>query len=269
MLALFAPHALLHWQSLWLVVAAFLAGMLNAVAGGGSFLQFPALMGTGMLPVQANATNTIALLPGQLAAAAAYREDVRRNLRLAVPMGLAGFLGGTAGSITLLRTPQSTFLKLVPWLFLIAATIFALSRPVTRWLDQRKSAEHGRGWQRRPPRRTIVFLLTVVICFYIGYFGAGAGFLIMTMLALFGFENLHEINALKVVSTSCANGMAFLIFTVRGYVEWRYCLIAMVACAIGGFTSASLARRIPQPLLRGFVIAIGFGMSAWYFWKTH
>lgn len=267
MLALLAAHPLLHWQSLWLIIAAFLAGMLNAVAGGGSFLQFPALMGTGMLPVQANASNTIALLPGQLAAGWAYRDDVRRNRRLAIPMGVAGFIGGTAGSITLLRTPQSTFLKLVPWLFLVAATIFALSRPVTRWLDERRAAERGR--ERRPPRRRVVFALTVLICFYIGYFGAGAGFLIMTMLALFGFENLHEINALKVISTSCANGMAFLIFTVSGNVEWRYCLLAMVACAIGGYTSASLARRIPQPFLRGFVITIGFGMSAWYFWKTH
>jgi len=106
------------------------------------------------------------------------------------------------------------------------------------------------------------------VCFYIGYFGAGAGFLIITLLSLLGFEDLHEINALKVVSTTAANGIAFLIFMIRGQVAWRYCLIAMVACAIGGYTSARFARLIPQPVLRGIVIVIGFGMAGWYFWKT-
>jgi uncharacterized protein len=264
---LLANHPLIHWQSLWLIVAAFLAGVLNAVAGGGSFLSFPALMGTGIQPVQANATNTVALWPGQLTSVAAYREDVRRNRRLVVPMCLAGLIGGTAGAITLLNTPQTTFLKLVPWLLLIAALIFALSRPVTRWIDRFKSAH--RDQPQQPPRRRLVFALTVLFCFYVGYFGAGAGFLIITMLSLFGFENLNEINALKVVSTTCANGMAFLIFVVSGNVEWRYCLMAMVACAIGGYASARLARNVPQPVLRWLVIVIGFAMSGWYFWKTH
>jgi uncharacterized protein len=267
MLEIVAAHPIIHWQSLWLVVAAFLAGVLNAVAGGGSFLSFPALMGTGIQPVQANATNTVALWPGQLTSIAAYREDVRRNRRLVVPMCLAGLIGGTAGAITLLNTPQTTFLKLVPWLLLIAALIFALSRPVTHWIDRFKSAH--RDQPHPPPRRRVVFALTVLVCFYIGYFGAGAGFLIITMLSLFGFENLNEINALKVVSTTCANGMAFLIFVVSGNVEWRYCLMAMVACAIGGYASARLARNVPQPVLRWLVIVIGFAMSGWYFWKTH
>jgi hypothetical protein len=107
-----------------------------------------------------------------------------------------------------------------------------------------------------------------VVCFYIGYFGAGAGFLIITLLSLFGFQNLNEINALKVVSTTAANGIAFIIFVCNGQVVWRYCLLAMVTCAIGGYTSARLARRIPQPVLRAMVIAIGFSMAAWFFWKT-
>jgi uncharacterized membrane protein YfcA len=260
----------LHLQLILVVAAAFVAGILNAVAGGGSFLSFPALLGTGIPPVQANATNTVALWPGQLTSIAAYREDVRKNARLVIPMALAGLLGGTAGALVLLSTPQSTFMRLVPWLLLIAAIIFAISRPVSRWLDQLKAARHrGAGSHvPRPPRRRLVFLAIVLVCFYIGYFGAGAGFLIITVLSLFGFEDLNEINALKVVSTTAANGVAFLIFVVRNQVEWRYCLVAMVACAIGGYASARLARGIPQPVLRGFVIAIGFGMAGWYFWKT-
>jgi uncharacterized protein len=263
MLALVASTPI-SLQAVWLVVAAFIAGVLNAVAGGGSFLLFPALLGTGILPVQANATNTVALWPGQLTSIYAYRNDMRKNSRLVLPMCLAGLLGGTAGALVLLNTPQSTFLHLVPWLLLLAATIFALSRPVTRWIERWKRT----GAAVRAPRRTLVFLCTVVVCFYIGYFGAGAGFLIITLLSLFGFENLNEINALKVAATTMANGIAFLIFVVGGEVEWRYCLPAMVACAIGGYASARLARNIPQSVLRGVVIAVGFGMAAWFFWKT-
>ncbi len=259
-----------NWHWIWLAIAAFLAGVLNAVAGGGSFLSFPALLGTGIQPVQANATNTVALWPGQVTSIAAYREDIRKNRRLATPMFVAGLLGGTAGALVLLHTPQATFMHLVPWLLLIAAIIFALSRPVSRWLDQLKTARHQHpgSFAPRPPRRSLVFIATTLVCFYIGYFGAGAGFLIITLLSLLGFEDLNEINALKVVSTTAANGVAFLIFVIGNQVEWRYCLLAMLACAIGGYTSARFARMIPQPVLRGMVIAIGFGMAAWYFWKT-
>jgi uncharacterized membrane protein YfcA len=270
MLALSGVPLSIDWHWIWLVVAAFLAGVLNAVAGGGSFLLFPAMLGTGMLPVRANATNTVALWPGQVTSIYAYREDIRKNSRLALPMGVAGFIGGTAGALVLLSTPQTTFMRLVPWLLLIAAIIFALSRPMTRWLDQIKAARHSRSAASppRPPRRTPVFLATIVVCFYIGYFGAGAGFLIITLLSLFGFEDLNEINALKVISTTAANGIAFLIFVIGREVEWRYCLLAMVACAIGGYTSARFARLIPQPVLRATVIVIGFGMAAWYFYKN-
>jgi uncharacterized membrane protein YfcA len=210
----------MDWHWLWLTVAAFLAGVLNAVAGGGSFLLFPAMLSMKMLPVQANATNTVALWPGQFTSVFAYREDVRRNLRLAMILGLAGLLGGTAGAVVLLNTPQRTFLHLVPWLLLVAASIFAVTGPVSRWIERRKGKA---GNATHAPRRLPVFLLTVVVCFYIGYFGAGAGFLMITLLSLFGFQDMNEINALKVVSTTMANGIAFFIFVVDGQVVWRYC----------------------------------------------
>ena len=256
----------MDWHWLWLTVAAFIAGVLNAVAGGGSFLLFPAMLNMKMLPVQANATNTVALWPGQLTSIAAYRDDIRRNMRLALPMGLAGLLGGTAGALVLLHTPQMTFLRMVPWLLLVAATIFAASGPVSRWVERRKGTIAGS--QAHPPRRLPVFLATIVVCFYIGYFGAGAGFLTITLLSLFGYENLNEINALKVVSTTMANGIAFVLFVVNGQVVWRYCLLAMITCAIGGYTSARFARMIPQAVLRGLVIFIGFSMAAWFFWSN-
>jgi uncharacterized protein len=255
----------MDWHWLWLTVAAFLAGVLNAVAGGGSFLLFPAMLSMKILPVQANATNAVALWPGQLTSVAAYREDIQKNLRLALPMGLAGVIGGTVGAIVLLSTPQMTFLHMVPWLLLGASSIFAVSGPVSRWLARRKGTNAGTAHR---PRRLLIFISTIGVCFYIGYFGAGAGFLLITLLSLFGYSDLHEINALKVVSTTLANGIAFIIFVVEGQVVWRYCLLAMVTCAIGGYASARLARMVPQSFLRGLVVFIGLSMSAWFFWSN-
>jgi uncharacterized membrane protein YfcA len=271
MMQLPTPPHFIDWHWLWFTVASFLAGVLNAVAGGGSFLSFPAMLSMKILPVQANATNTVALWPGQLTSIAAYRQDIRKNLRLVWPMGMAGLIGGTAGALVLLNTPQMTFLHLVPWLLLISASIFAFSGPVSRWfarLGQTRRHDDGLDVAPHPPRRMPVFLATMAVCFYIGYFGAGAGFLLITVLSLFGFQDLHEINALKVVSTTLANGIAVIIFAVSNQVVWRYCLVAMVVCAIGGYSSARLARRVPQAVLRGLVIFIGFAMAAWFFWRN-
>ena len=184
MILLFALPSYMDWHWLWLTVAAFLAGVLNAVAGGGSFFLFPAMLSMKMLPVQANATNTVALWPGQLTSVAAYRDDIRKNVRVAVPMAIAGLIGGTGGALVLLNTPQMTFLHLVPWLLLIAAVIFALSGPVSRWLERRKFERNvmSQPGDVHRPHMTAVFIGTVVVCFYIGYFGAGAGFLINTQL---------------------------------------------------------------------------------------
>jgi uncharacterized membrane protein YfcA len=154
---------------------------------------------------------------------------------------------------------------MVPWLLLVAASLFAVSGPVSRWLE---SAQDGYLAGKTAPSRGLpVFLATTAVCFYIGYFGAGAGFLIITLLSLFGYQDLHEINALKVAATTSANGIACTIFAVSGQVIWHYCLVAMIACAIGGYASARLARRVPQPVLRGLVVVIGLGMAAWFFWR--
>ena len=269
MIVLLGFPSYIDWHWLWLTVAAFLGGLLNAVAGGGSFLLFPAILGMNVLPVQANATNTVALWPGQLTSVAAYRDDVRRNLRVAVPMAFAGLLGGTGGAIVLLHTPQMTFLHLVPWLLLVAAVIFALSGPVSRWLERRKTVKNRAKLNKiHHPNMVAVFIGTVFVCFYIGYFGAGAGFLIITLLSLFGYQDLNVINALKVVATTMANGIAFVLFVINGQVVWRYCLLAMVTCAVGGYTSASLARKVPQQVLRTIVALIGLGMAAWFFWRN-
>jgi uncharacterized protein len=259
----------IEWHWVLLVAAAFIAGVLNAVAGGGSFLSFPALLGMNLLPVQANATNTVAIWPGQLTSVAAYWPDVRRNLHSAMLMGTAGLLGGTAGAIVLLNTPQQTFMHLVPWLLLGAASTFAVSGPVSRALARlnKKRAELEVKGEVHAPRRLPLFFATMIVSFYVGYFGAGAGFLFMTLLALLGYRDMQAINALKVMANLLANGIAFVIFIVEGQVVWRFCLAAMVAAGIGGYVSARTAKRVPQPILRALVVVIGLSMAAWFFWK--
>jgi uncharacterized protein len=266
-----ANWATIDWRLPWVVVASFLAGVLNAVAGGGSFLSFPAMLSVGLGPIQANATNTVALWPGQLTSIAGYRDEVRKHKELAVYMAGAGLVGGSVGAIILLNTPAKTFLFLVPWLLLFAALIFAASGPAMKFIERRKGVrvvdpEHETGRKRNYWPLAIA---TMVVCFYIGYFGAGAGFLIITLLSVFGFQDLNEMNAMKVVSTTLANGMACILFAFSGKVEWRFCLIAMVTCGIGGYLSARLSQRLNPAFLRGMVVVIGLGMAAYFFWRNH
>jgi uncharacterized protein len=249
-------------HSTWLIFASLIAGALNAMAGGGSFLSFPALLAVGVLPIQANATNTVALWPGQFTSIAAYRHDLRGNLKLLVPLGTAALIGGVLGAIMLLRTGQQRFLHMVPWLLLLAAMLFAASGPVSRWLQTRSL--HPRG---RRPSAKLLFAAMVVVCFYIGYFGAGAGFLIISVLALFGIEEINQINALKVVTTSLANGIAVVTFIVRGQIVWKYCLLMMVTAAIGGYFGAHYSRRLSGRWMRGLIVFLGLGMAAYFFWR--
>jgi uncharacterized membrane protein YfcA len=268
-----AGFAAIDWRLPWLIFASFLGGALNAVAGGGSFLTFPAMLGVGLGPIQANATNTVALWPGQLTSIAGYRDEVRKHKSLAVKMALAGLVGGSVGAIILLNTPAKTFIQLVPWLLLFAALVFAVSDPVMKHLQRRAQARAGVAIESAEAKAErnywpLVFA-TIVICFYIGYFGAGAGFLIISLLSVFGFQDLNEMNAMKVVSTTMANGMACILFAFSGKVEWHWCLSAMVSCALGGYLSARVSQKLDQRFLRILVVVIGLGMAAYFFWRNH
>jgi uncharacterized membrane protein YfcA len=253
-----------HLQHGWLVIASFLAGSLNAMAGGGSFLSFPALLGVGVLPIQANATNTVALWPGQFTSIAAYWQDLKAHLRLVLPVCSAALVGGLAGALVLLRTGQATFLALVPWLLLLAAGLFAASGPVSAWLQRKRVSVAGAR-----PSLVPLWIGVALVCFYIGYFGAGAGFLLMSVLAVFGIQNINQINALKVVGTTTANGIAVVTFIVNKQIVWKYCLLMMIAAAIGGYLGAHYARRMNPRYMRMLVVVIGLAMAAYFFWKQY
>jgi uncharacterized membrane protein YfcA len=251
-----------HWHYIWLVVASFIAGVMNAMAGGGSFVSFPAMLSIGVAPIQANATNTVALWPGQLTSVAALRDDLRRDL---LPVVCAtSIVGGVSGAVVLLHTRQITFMHLVPWLLLVASLLFGISGPVSRWLRARSQEPH----LARKPAIIPLFFVLLPVCFYIGYFGAGAGFLIMTALALFGVEEMHALNSLKVLAACLSNFCAVLTFVLKGAVIWHYCVISMVFAGVGGYVGAQYARRMNPAVLRTIVVVTGCIVAAYFFWKN-
>ena len=253
-----------HVRYAWLVCASLIAGVMNAMAGGGSFLSFPAMLGMGVPPVQANATNTVALWPGQLVSLATLRSDVRREL--VVPVVVTSVIGGIAGAEILLHTRQRTFFLLIPWLILGGTLIFGISGPVSAWLRRRSAHPVAAGAERAVPSVPVMLAL-LPIAFYIGYFGAGGGFLVMTVLALFGLEDMHQLNAMKVLAALTANFVAIVTFIVSGAVRWHYCVVAMVAAGLGGYIGAKWAKRANPDFLRAFVMVTGVVIAAYFFWR--
>jgi uncharacterized membrane protein YfcA len=245
----------------WLVCASLIAGVMNAMAGGGSFISFPAMLGMGVPPVQANATNTVALWPGQLTSVVTLFGDVRRNLLK--PVLTVCVVGGVMGAEVLLHTRQQTFSRLIPWLMLGGTSIFGISGPLSKWLRSRAAQPHV----EKPISFAGLFLALLPVCFYIGYFGAGGGFLIMTVLSLFGVEDMHQLNAMKVVAACLSNLVAIVTFVVTGAVLWHYCLISMVGAGVGGYLGAKWAKRTNPFVLRAIVVITGCVISGYFFWK--
>ena len=238
---------------------------MNAMAGGGSFLSFPAMLGMGIPPIEANATNTVALWPGQLTSLATLRDDVRMSL-MPVVAGTA-ILGSLVGAEVLLHTAQVTFLRLLPWLLLFAALVFWASGPVSQWLRARATAAGADQHQERPMNHWGLALIMLPICFYIGYFGAGGGFLVMTVLALFGMEDMHQLNAMKVVTAAISNITAIAIFIISKRIVWHDCVVAMIFAALGGYIGARYAKRMNRGVLRAVVVTTGLVISAYFFWR--
>ncbi len=244
--------------------AALAGGAINSVAGGGGFIVFPALLFTGMLPVNANATNTIALWPGTLASSWAYRKTLSRQLvRSLLPLVVITFCGSILGAVLLLRTPQTTFLRMVPWLLLGATLLFIFGGKITSWVRKHHSVEG-------PSRSTLVAVTFVQLCVavYIGYFGAGVGFVMLALLTMMGIENIHAMNGMKTLLATCGNGIAIILFIVNHAVVWPQAVLMIAGGALGGYGGAHYAQKLDQKVVRRIVIAIGASMTAYFFWST-
>ena len=246
-----------------LVVAGILAGVMNAVAGGGTFLTFPALVFTGIPTIAANQTSTIAVFPGQIASTWAYRKIFTADLRTVLVLGLTSLLGGMAGAIVLLNTPTPAFDRLVPWLLFFATLLFAFGNKIRKrfgWHFVHPS--HGKiGWTALLKAGC----LQLVIGLYGGFYGAGAGILELAVLDMLGFEDINLANALKVILTAAFNTLAIAIFIIAGKIFWPGGLIVAAASIIGGYSGAWVAQRLPQSFLRGFVIFVGAVITVYFF----
>jgi hypothetical protein len=252
-----------------LFVAAFVAGTINSVAGGGSFISFPALIFIGVPPIQANATNTAALFPGTLASTFAYRKTFDAKARhLLLPLIITGIIGGVLGARILLITPQATFLHLVPWLLLAATLLFVFSGRMTSWVRSRAGfGATGKSAHERTPRPLFVagLFLQLLIAVYVGYFGAGVGILVLALLAFLGMENIHAMNGMKSLLVTIVNGVALVTFIWARIVLWPQTVLMLVGAVAGGYGGAYLAQRMNPQHIRWIVIAIGFAMSAYFF----
>lgn len=253
-----------------IAAGAFLAGGMNAIAGGGTFFSFPALLAAGVPPVTANASNTVALWPASLSGAWAYRREAMRHRKWALILMGVSLVGGVTGGLLLLATSNAAFAKMIPWLLLVATLLFAFSAQVSKAIAALK-ARFG-GAQPAPaaePGSAGGAAFQLIVAIYGGFFGAGLGILTLAALSIQGFRDMQELNALKNVASAVNYTVAALTFIIAGAISWPHTLVMLATATAGGYAGASLARRLPAPLLRRFVVLAGSVLTAIYFFKTY
>ena len=251
---------------IWVAIVSFVAGAVNAVAGGGTFLTFPALTGIAQLSEKvANMTSTIGLWPGSAASVVAAKDEYRRLPGgMVLLYSLLSLAGGGLGAWLLLATSAQTFRLVIPWLLAFATVVFAFSKPIARWA--------GRGHGSRALKWTIfVAAIQFAVAVYGGYFGAGIGVLMLAGLSFAGLDDVHQMNALKVVLATLINGVAAVIFLIQGRhdINWTYAGSMALASIAGGFLGTVGGRRLHPDQLRLFIIAVGVGLSGYYFYHAY
>ena len=236
--------------------AGFAAGFVNAIAGGGTLLSFPALMYGGLSPIAANATNTLALWPASLTSGWAYRQKLRENRRYLIALAVPSVIGGLLGAVLLVTTPEQFFKAIVPFLILLACGLLVAQEPVGRWMN-RRAAMHPRT------HAAILWWCQLAIAVYGGYFGAGIGIMMLAAMAIFLPEDLQAANALKMVLATLINATATVLFICSGKVVFGVGALMMVAAMAGGYAGAHAAQRLSPRWLRAAVIAYGLLVAGW------
>jgi uncharacterized membrane protein YfcA len=237
----------------WLGLAAVAGGAVNAVAGGGSLITFPVGLAVGLSPVAANATNTVAMTPGGIASAIAYRRELGPRRRVALVLALPAAVGGALGAFGLLSAPPRVFELLVPWLVFGATILIVLRDRLARGADEDRSASTRQRWA--------VAIGVGVAAIYGGYFGAGVGIVLLALLALLGRADIHQLNAMKSVVNAAINGSAAIYLLARHAADPLAAPVMAVGAVIGGFFGAALARRTRPAAVRWLVVGIGLALS--------
>jgi len=254
----------LTWSSgLALGLAAVVAGAINSVAGGGPFLTVPTMIFCGFTEFRANTTNTVALWFGSLASVGAYRNQLGGQRRALEILLATSLIGGLAGALLLLKTPDAIFKLLLPWLLLVATLIFIFGKHLTHALRRMVHLDINQ------PQHIGPFIvgcgLQLAISIYGGFFGGGIGILMLALLTLLGYENIHVMNGLKTVLATVINGIAAFAFVFAGVVDWPQCFVMMAGSILGGYGGAVIAQRVSGEIVRYVVMAIGIGMTIYFF----
>jgi len=240
-----------------LTVAGFIGGILNALAGGGGLIAFPALLFAGLNPIHANASSIVALVPGNISSVWAYRRKILAIEHINVKAFLAlSLLGGLLGALLLLFTPPTMFARIVPWLMLFATAIFTVGNFAPLEVIRRLKLGH----------RSIL-VAHFVISIYGGYFGGGIGFLVLAALTLFGMRDINEMNGLKMLIVGVMTITSIATFVVADVVSWPETIPMLISSWIGGYVGAHGAQRVDQRLIKGFVVLFGAAITAYFFWR--
>jgi uncharacterized protein len=251
------------YNAIFLFFAGALGGGINAVAGGGTFVAFPALLFSGVPAIPANATNTLSLWVGTTASGGAYPQKLNIRPRLWVPLVVTSLIGGLSGAILLVHTPPQTFLRVLPWLMLGATLLFAFGRPLTG----RISAGISHDASNASVAGASIFELLVAV--YGGYFGGGIGIMNLAMLAALGMTDIHAMNKLKVRLGGVINGVATVTFIVTKAIVWPQAMVLTAGAVLGGYSTAHFAQKLPPSWIKAFVSAVGSAMTAYFFWRGY
>lgn len=244
-----------------LFFAGIFGGILNSIAGGGSFITFPALLLAGVPPISANATNTFASCSGYLSGAWAFRRELGEHRDVLPQFVLISLLGGVMGAWLLLQTPEELFREAIPWLLSLATLLFVFG-------GRMNAALRSLGSRHRHATKLgslLLKLLLLGVCLYGGFFNAGLGIIILSYLALAGHTNIHAMNGLKLLVSSCVSLIAITLFIIDGVIAWYEGTVVLAGTMLGGFVAAHVSRGLPQQWVRTFVIVASIGITGYFF----
>jgi len=248
-----------------LFAAGFFGGILNSIAGGGSFITFPALLFFGVPPISANATNTFASCAGYMSGTYAFRKDLYAHKDKLPLIILISLVGGVFGASLLLQTPEALFREAIPWLLLFATFLFIFGGTLNNYLKQFASShQHASALGR-----FLLLILLLGVCIYGGFFNAGLGIIVLSYLALAGYSNINTMNGLKLLVSSTISLIAIVLFIYAGVIEWLEGISVLLGTLVGGYAAAHLSRQLPQKYVRTFIIIASCGITIYFFFDTY
>ena len=246
---------------LLLIVAAFAAGFINSLAGGGTLLTFPSLLAANVTPVAANGTSTVALVPGSFASFWGYRHAQGASRGDTLWFAVPSLLGGAAGALLVVKSGDRVFSQLVPWLLFGAVGLFIAQDPLRRWSmrGSRAPRDESPSLSRRLGIAAAQFLIAV----YGGFFGAGIGILMLATMGFMGQSDIHQMNRLKNISAVAINGVAGITFALSGQVRWSLAFVMMASAVAGGYLSARVAQKVGPVWARRAIVVIGISIAVY------